>query len=121
MHTRFAKIWPFGIKISGILLEKKVATSTFCIYIPSELKLLERNILNLQRWYPWNLNLIKNVEDFAAWTVFNSEEKNSRKNMQLSFSQKPKMKINRNKNMDIKFILDQAKPLRVLFWIGHAT
>ena len=35
--------------------------------------------------------------------------------MQLSFSQKPKMKINRNKNMDIKFILDQAKPLRVLF------
>ena len=119
MHTRFAKIWPFGIKISGILLEKKVATSTFCIYIPSELKLLERNILNLQRWYPWNLNLIKNVEAFAA--VFNSEEKNSRKNMQLSFSQKPKMKINRNKNMDIKFILDQAKPLRVLFWIGHAT
>ena len=79
MHTRFAKIWPFGIKISGILLEKKVATSTFCIYIPSELKLLERNILNLQRWYPWNLNLIKNVEDFAAWTVFNSEEKNSSK------------------------------------------
>ena len=41
--------------------------------------------------------------------------------MQLSFSQKPKMKINRNKNMDIKFILDQAKPLRVLFLIGHAT
>ena len=63
--------------------------------------------------FSWNLNLFKKISALNSvwfWYNFSSNLLNS-KECEVIFAENPQMKI--NKNMDISFILDQIKLLRV--------